>query len=160
MKPLTPKIQDDRSPPRSVPLWVPSRSEGRLPPELEQRFNEEFKRERRMDLSQPVSFDVIIPAGAVLALLVGVYAAGRSFNLPPWQVGTLLALGGMPLAWLTFSLWIRHARLRLRSVFVAGRHCASCGYNLANLPTSPDGLTICPECDAAWRLAQPDANMP
>ena len=30
--------------------------------------------------------------------------------------------------------------------------CASCGYNLRNLPTEPDHCTLCPECGAAWRL--------
>lgn len=30
--------------------------------------------------------------------------------------------------------------------------CPSCRYDLAGLPTEPDGCTVCPECGAAWRF--------
>lgn len=35
---------------------------------------------------------------------------------------------------------------------VAVSRCASCGYNLKELPLADDGCTICPECGAAWML--------
>lgn len=32
-----------------------------------------------------------------------------------------------------------------------------CGYDLRGLAAGADGLTCCPECDAAWRLSsEPD----
>ena len=35
------------------------------------------------------------------------------------------------------------------------RHCPHCGYNLRGLPVDPgDGATVCPECGAAWMLAE------
>jgi hypothetical protein len=34
------------------------------------------------------------------------------------------------------------------------RLCPSCGYDLAGLEAGADGCTVCPECGAAWRLAQ------
>lgn len=32
--------------------------------------------------------------------------------------------------------------------------CPSCTYGLAGVPAQPSGLTICPECAAAWRMNQ------
>lgn len=32
------------------------------------------------------------------------------------------------------------------------KQCASCEYELADLPVAQDGCTVCPECSAAWRL--------
>lgn len=38
-----------------------------------------------------------------------------------------------------------------RHQVVAAGSCASCGYAMTGLPTSPDGFLVCPECRAAWR---------
>jgi hypothetical protein len=32
--------------------------------------------------------------------------------------------------------------------------CPSCVYGLTGVPAKADGLTICPECSAAWKLGQ------
>lgn len=38
--------------------------------------------------------------------------------------------------------------------------CPVCAYDLRNIPTADDGLTTCPECGAAWRLALSTAEEP
>jgi hypothetical protein len=38
------------------------------------------------------------------------------------------------------------------AALVAEGRCASCAYKLTSVPPDPDGITICPECSAAWRL--------
>jgi len=42
-----------------------------------------------------------------------------------------------------------------RATLLAECHCASCGYDLLDVPVEPgstDGCRVCPECQAAWRL--------
>lgn len=43
----------------------------------------------------------------------------------------------------------RHDRRTLASLPPS---CPCCGYDLATLPADPDGHTVCPECDVAWRF--------
>lgn len=64
-------------------------------------------------------------------------------------------IAGM-LAWPFFPFVIRYIRQKraseLRAAYIKARHCASCDYDLTNLPVDPDGCTKCPECNAAWKL--------
>jgi len=63
------------------------------------------------------------------------------------------------IAWWLFLGRIRAARYkRLFEIYLSMGRCGSCGYELADLPTSADGFVACPECNAAWlaqRVGQP-----
>lgn len=67
----------------------------------------------------------------------------------------VLIIAGM-LGWPFFPVVVRYIRQKksaeLRGAYIKARHCASCDFDLNNLPVESDGCTKCPECDAAWRL--------
>lgn len=42
---------------------------------------------------------------------------------------------------------------------IAHRVCPACLYDLSEIPADADGLTVCPECDGAWRLPIPRAGV-
>lgn len=67
------------------------------------------------------------------------------------------------------SLFGVHGVLRFRhgcvpELFVAAmfrrRRCPACAYDLRGVPEDDDGITICPECGAAWRLDGPSSSSP
>ncbi len=64
-------------------------------------------------------------------------------------------IAGM-LAWPFFPFFVRYVRQKrapeLRAAYIKARHCASCDYDMSNLPVEQDGCSKCPECDAAWKL--------
>lgn len=41
---------------------------------------------------------------------------------------------------------------RAKDLCLCGFVCPACGYSLKNLPADEHGVTICPECQSAWRL--------
>lgn len=43
-------------------------------------------------------------------------------------------------------------RWRWKYQYLSIGHCPACQYDLAGLDAEGDGCTICPECNAAWRL--------
>ncbi|MEM1422931.1 MAG: hypothetical protein AAGH64_02900 [Planctomycetota bacterium] len=47
-------------------------------------------------------------------------------------------------------------RPRVSVVANSDRRCVACLYHLGPLIPEPDGCTVCPECSAAWRLADTD----
>lgn len=66
----------------------------------------------------------------------------------PW------AIVGAMIATAVFLLPIsRAAACRLRRTLLAAGRCASCGYPLERIEDATDGCRVCPECGAAWRLA-------
>lgn len=74
------------------------------------------------------------------------------------RVGSFLAGVGV-LLWLT--IWLARGtsvRRRARILRSAGL-CASCGYDLDDVPAQEDACRICPECGSAWR-ASPSAPGP
>jgi hypothetical protein len=66
----------------------------------------------------------------------------------PIQIVVMLGVG----------LWQQRAAQKqlsaaTRATLLAECHCASCGYDLMQIPVDAgDGCTVCPECRAAWRL--------
>jgi hypothetical protein len=83
-------------------------------------------------------------------ILGGFVVAATVFNVSAlWFV---LPIVGLPLGLYTSRVG-RLLCVYLDSVVVlSAGHCASCGYELAQLPPEDDGCTVCPECGAAWRL--------
>jgi hypothetical protein len=93
---------------------------------------------------------------AFIGLVIRKYAIGVGWYFDSlerllWPLNlALVSLGA-------FMLWrsARRGRLkRVRGIMLRHRRCPHCGYDLRGLPTdSEDGLTVCPECGCAWRLA-------
>lgn len=54
--------------------------------------------------------------------------------------------------------WIRKKRNRFAARLAACKACVACSYLLADLPTEPDGCTVCPECGAAWLSSVPNRD--
>ncbi len=68
-----------------------------------------------------------------------------------WSV--LIVLHVVSLTTLSVCAWSWLRQRRHRTVAKAVGRCACCDYLLRAVPASDDGLTVCPECGAAWRLA-------
>ncbi len=85
----------------------------------------------------------------IVVLFVGLM--NDFFNVvPPWYLG-------MPL--FGYALWLglqfqRVSREAERSSRLRRGLCPACVYGLTGVPPRPDGLTICPECAAAWRISE------
>jgi uncharacterized Zn finger protein (UPF0148 family) len=81
-------------------------------------------------------------------LLIGLFAAG----LPSYLLVAPIIL----LLLVTVHLYgKRVARMitpSVRITLLSEGCCASCAYDLAGIPPEADGCTVCPECDAAWRI--------
>lgn len=78
-------------------------------------------------------------------------------------IGAVIEYFGVKVPWylllplLAYSIWLgvrfqRVAREALRSSRLSRGLCPACVYGLAGVPARTDGLTICPECAAAWRV--------
>jgi hypothetical protein len=108
-----------------------------------------------------------IGAGVSFNVLAQVYFLRRerqfpeSLFLPSAIIGAAVGVAG----WLAILRWLiaphfgRAAARRL----VAAAACPACGFSLAGVPADAgDGCTVCPECGAAWRVAegQVDGNRP
>ena len=97
---------------------------------------------------------VSLALGALVAILVFVADAikGAGLSIP---VPLLVVLS---CAWIApWTVWMgaRAARSkRIYCVMLKHTRCPHCGYDIRGLPTDPkDGMTVCPECGCAWRLA-------
>lgn len=95
---------------------------------------------------------------------------GAVLGLPgPWGFVVAVAIG---LSLVTVGVWVKNRIRAARSVVLADRgrrsienawliriairdtnRCPCCGFDLARLPPSDDGVTHCAECAAAWRVA-------
>lgn len=81
-------------------------------------------------------FSFMFWRGPVMGDVVGYLAA------------VLLIFASLPLGW-----WFDGVRKQsLRRSRLSRSLCAACGYGIRGVPAQEDGLTICPECSAAWRV--------
>lgn len=88
-----------------------------------------------------------VAIGVVLGLLlVGVYTASALL----WVAGAFI------LIWAISALGLSNRRADFVNMTLAQRHCPVCGYALADTRPDDRGLTVCPECSAAWRVNPPD----
>ncbi len=103
-----------------------------------------------------------------VGLETGVALAGGGVGLLIWNyvIGPYVALPGIwdSLAQPVFAVivamtfwyfglgYVRRRRASdLTEVALNAGRCASCAYELADLPTEDDGCVVCPECHAAWK---------
>jgi hypothetical protein len=88
--------------------------------------------------------------GIPLGLAIRQHSAPGYVNIALTAIATmpLLAVAAMPVALIVV---LRRKRERV-SQLSKTQACLACGYSLKDLPSDPDGCTICPECGAAWRL--------
>jgi hypothetical protein len=106
-----------------------------------------------------------------VALIVGICGAVLVIGLFSYEMITggiadaryaklsgLLYLCALP--WFLW-FWIKRKRFgSVRAAMLKHARCPHCGYDLRGLPTdAADGVTICPECGCAWKLAG-DAGLP
>jgi hypothetical protein len=92
------------------------------------------------------------PSLMVLALVLRVEPGGR-----PAMLAIALPILGL-IAWSALGskgLWRRElAKLEGEVGALRTEYCIGCGYRLMGLQVGADGCTMCPECGAAWRLAE------
>ncbi len=74
------------------------------------------------------------PVGSTLVLMVAVL---------------VLSIGHL---WAEWPHWVRDSHLE-------SDRCPACGYDLAGLKSDLDGCVTCPECDAAWNVADAKAKV-
>lgn len=151
---LAATVLDDSTPPRRVPLWRGWRDEEGVPKEVRARigsvlhergdvgWNRELRREHFAGLAAAVLAGSVV---VVFLLIVGVSTHSTLFLAVPIAVGG--GIGGF----ITRGLIIRRTKDSICQTLLAAGCCASCGYVLTNLPDIR-GYTICPECNANWRL--------
>lgn len=85
-------------------------------------------------------FSFMFWRGPVMGDVVGYLAA------------VLMFLAALPLGW-----WFDDVRKKsLRRSRLGRGLCAACGYGVRGSPSGDDGLTVCPECAAAWRMPETD----
>lgn len=89
-----------------------------------------------------------IPLGLAIRRIAG--PGWVNIALTALAVFALLFVAALPFA----VLVVRRSKRKRLSQLSKTQACLACGYSLKNLPIEPDGCTICPECGAAWRLAQ------
>lgn len=101
-----------------------------------------------------------------LWLLAGGYAVFFAWmfyvSRVPWVVLICWAviIGCFVWSALTYNRRIPKAgRVLIAAALIRENRCASCAYDLRSTPRGADGLTICPECGAAWKLPS-GAEMP
>lgn len=143
------RIRDDRSWTRPI---VHARLRGPL---------REAKGERRSRLLEARS--EMIRNGHVARTIVAVFFAivlgvgSVPLLLRPFGLDTLLGAFGALMAILVTASWIRGAQgvrmADVRHAMLRRRLCPCCAGDLEDAEADDEGLTPCPECGAAWRLA-------
>lgn len=150
---FAPTILDDRTPPRQVPLWRPERDFLKSRPPWRERFEKDLDPYMKVRFLQRIGrYEVIVLAVMVIpacVLLAFIWLMGWH----PWVNRLIFAVGMLSSLWILRYLAFCRVRQKVRAALLETHTCASCGYDLASLPATPDGLTTCPECDAAWRLS-------
>ncbi len=138
-----------------MPVWNPWRDGQQQLPFFQRHAQPLEEGERAADIGSQFALS---PLDLILgALLTGAVALAYEYAMRvPWIVYVVILTP-------VVSIWILCARGRwrrrlsdwIRHESLAVRCCPGCGYDLQGLSPARAGLTICPECDAAWRLAAP-----
>ena len=108
---------------------------------------------------KPTAIAELLSAGAAVLVVVGVIAIVMLTLLvsviAAYFAGIAAAGWTIAFAVLLVAVLVSLARAFGSTHPASGSHCPNCDYQLAGLPPAPDGCTVCPECGAAWKLAQP-----
>lgn len=105
----------------------------------------------RADFMRGVGYGVLALPVLLAAALAPVYVA---FQWPaPWW-GRIVAMLPMTVLPAVVTIWLvrRVAGERIARLYVLAGYCASCGYDLEATAERPDGVRLCPECGAGWRI--------
>ncbi len=148
-------IPDDRTPPRVVPLWIPDRAgtEHRV---LSHRVLEEVRAAQRAYFFKPMRAEGAVSFLGMAASVIGGRVIANALGGGTLLWLAIVALGVLLSGFISHRMAVHRKRRWIRVQIIDAGCCASCGYDLHALPPGPDGLTICPECDAAWRFAGVD----
>lgn len=123
-----------------------------------------YRRAVRREIPRAVVWFGWSPLMAIGLLIVSLVLAAVSDALG-WDflnrvlavVVVVLAAAVLVLSWGVFVAIVRHiGPARTRALRHIGR-CLACTYDLRELAPGDDGLTVCPECGAAWRVGSGDA---
>ncbi len=101
--------------------------------------------------------------GLVVTPVVMVVAAGNPFGSIHPALVVALAVTALPLLLVPVILLVVHIDGRrraglLRARFLAVLLCPSCAHDLNGVPPREGGVTVCPECGAAWRMEGTEAR--
>lgn len=145
-------IDDDRSPPQRVSLWSPWRDGAEVEAPMHTEVTGLLHDRLSGKWNEPVAAEATVAIAGMMVCLIGAQVAADALGLH-WIAGYLLLSPGFLLVFIVAGwLALRRNAREVRTILLAHSHCASCGYRLAEIPASIDGLTTCPECGAAWRL--------
>lgn len=105
-------------------------------------------------LSPRVLMWLLGAAGVLVAL-------GDALNAVTWRQWMSLVVRAGFYPCLGVSIYVASVNKdckKRRAAYLEAKHCASCAYDLAGLPTADDSCLECPECGAAWKLGvgEPD----
>ena len=135
-----------------VSLWWPTNEEIEGRSDLPKQVGKMIAPHTTIGLFRRIGRREIRTLGITMLPVMGLVLAVTLFQGNLWPVHTVYFVVMLGTIMLLHSTAVRRERMRIREAILGTGRCASCGYNLVDLPTSADGLTVCPECDAAWRL--------
>lgn len=98
---------------------------------------------RRLILWYFATFPIIVAAGAVGPMMLNI---GNW-----WSLLWFLPMVVLPAA-ITSFVFRRAVAHRFADMYTRAGLCASCGYELRDVPADANKLTTCPECGAVWQV--------
>ncbi|MBY0260721.1 MAG: hypothetical protein K2Q20_00155 [Phycisphaerales bacterium] len=141
---------------RPLPL-AEANDTGRTAQQRSQRILAQARRQDWRDWTNVITWPQVLAiiAGAGF-LSVGIFLASSWLPLPTLPNAHILT----PLTFVAGSIIgnvilyrpVRGRVPQIRAALLAERLCPSCAYDLAKSPRDPNGLTMCPECGAAWNV--------
>jgi predicted Zn-ribbon and HTH transcriptional regulator len=135
-------IADDRG--QAVPLWSPAAG---IDDDPVQRGI--AARVTQITGNENIRIGAVVGA---LAVLCGVFLVAV-LGMNQWAWWLTLAVGLiLAMLWQSRTVQQRVAP-SIRLTLLSEARCASCAYDLRGLQIEDDGCTLCPECQAAWRIS-------
>jgi len=128
-------------------------------PELRKRLGRIARQSQRVRWSKPLRARHIVEILFAVGM-IGLVAAVSTLVLPRWSSFVVYPMIGMMGGYCAVRWAVMTQRDRIVDAFKRHDRCACCGYALTALPADPDGLTICPECGAAWKLSSGGTALP
>jgi len=107
-------------------------------------------------------FDVGTAIVTIAAMLVAAPMVVFNLGLLGLILGFIAALIGVRLAFHAFfesPVLLTRGYVYIHQVVRAG-FCPSCDYRIGEIEASADGMLVCPECGAAWRVPRPTRAPP
>lgn len=135
---------------REVPLWRGRGNKADIPPALRLVVSHAHAGSKRF----AISYAAGAFSGAAVLAAIALIVDARIFG--EWRILVILSVMIVGLgAVLTYGGSIGRAgreEVAREGMLLIGR-CPSCTYSLAGCAVEADECTVCPECGAAWRIA-------